>query len=149
MAPHLRASMGFGLLSLVASVPVVAFFWQLGVPGNALGAWLWPTMPVLAIVLSTASAYLVMNLAATPRFGPWQGGIAALVALVACAAIAAPFLVLPALLFVAWFVVPLGALGGFLIHRFVLHPNPTPHTDARDLPAPAKDNGAHAGGRER
>ena len=28
-------------------------------------------------------------------------------------------------------------------------PNPTPHTDARDVPAPASDGGARAGGRER
>ena len=135
MAPHHRAAVGFGLMSLVASIPVAWFFSGLGVPGNVFGTTLWKVMPGLAVIFATAAAYVVLNLASTPRFGLWRGALAALMALVACAAVATPILIWPALVFVAWFVVPLGALAGWLLSRFVLHPNSTAETDARNSSA--------------
>ena len=132
MAPHHRAAIGFGLMSPIASIPVAWFFWGLQVPGNLFGATLWIVMPILAVILAIGAAYLLLNFGCpTPRLGFWRGAFAALLALVACAAIATPILVLPALVFVAWFVVPLGALAGWLLSRLVLHPNSTAESDAR------------------
>jgi hypothetical protein len=96
-----------------------------------------------------AAAYLVMNLAPSPQFGFWRGALAALIALIACAAIAHPALVLPALVFVAWFVVPIGAIAGYMLRRWVLQPNPPVNADARDVPAPASGSDARADYRAR
>lgn len=149
MAAHHRAIAWFGLTALATSLPVAWAFWGLSVPGSMFGAHLWGAMPALAVAFAMAAAYLVMNLAPSPRFGFWRGALAALIALIACAAIAHPVLVLPALVFVAWFVVPIGAIAGFMLRRWVLHPNPPVNADARDVPPSTEGSGARAGHRAR
>jgi hypothetical protein len=119
----------FGLASIPVSLPIAWFFWGLDVPANTLGAHIWRFLPVIAAVLSSLAAFLLSRTTEPSSFGPWRGVLAALIALVGCAAIAHPILVLPALVFVAWFVLPLGGLVGWLIGRRVspnnsFKPNP-------------------------
>ena len=149
MNNHLRAATIFGLSSLVASLPVAWFFRGLPVPGNTFGSALWVAMPPIAIFASAGAAFLVIGLAPLPRFGFWRGAFAALIALVACAAVGHPVLVLPALAIVTWFVVPLGGLVGWLLQRYLMNPNPPPQTDGRTRPSSVDSSRAPAVGRER
>lgn len=131
MSIHLRASILFAAASFVASLPVAWFFWGLNLPGNSFGSLLWIASPLLASLCSGATAYLIMGFAPSAQFGFRRGTLAALLALVICSAIADPTLMLPALLFVAWFVVPLGGGIGWLLQRYVISaPNSSFKRDA-------------------
>jgi hypothetical protein len=101
--------------SLIASLPMAWFFRSLYVYDNLFGRNLWPIMPVVAIFTSAVAASLVIYFTRRPGLGFWRGGLAALLSLISCAAIASPQLVLAASLFVGWFVFILGGIACWLL----------------------------------
>ncbi len=117
-----QPSTQFGLASFSASLPITWVFWGFNISDNTFGPHIWHVMPLLAAVFSAATAWLLSHFTRPRGFGFWRGLTAALLALVACCAVAHPALVLAALVFVGWLVVLLGGLAGWLIGR-KLSPN--------------------------
>jgi hypothetical protein len=107
----------FGLASFSASLPIAWFFWGLEISDSVFGRYLWLVLPGFAAILAALSALLLSRATVPAGFGAWRGFLAALISLVGCSAIGHPTLVLPALVFVSWLVLPLGALAGWFIGR--------------------------------
>jgi hypothetical protein len=115
-----RPFIQFGLASFAASLPICAVFWGFEVQDNTFGPYLWHVLPAVALVASALAAWVVSHFTAPQGFGFWRGLLAALLALVACCAVAHPALILPALVVVGWLVAMLGGLAGWLIGRQAL-----------------------------
>ena len=128
MRNSVRTALLFAAASLLASLPIAWFLRDFYVPYTPFGRFLWIAMPALALALSGLTSFAVARSTAFPGMGFWRGALVALLVLVICAALAAPYaalaLVPAAVLFVGWFAVPLGGLFGWLLGRNArLRPN--------------------------
>jgi hypothetical protein len=122
MPASTRASILFGLIGLLASLPIVWFFRGLFFESSAIMQIWWYCMPLIAFASSSGIAYILINSLKSQRFGPMQGAISACLALVVCALLTGlpslnggtviSFLLL-ALLWCGWFVAIMGALAGW------------------------------------
>jgi hypothetical protein len=121
----------YAISSLIASLPVAWFFRTLYVYDNLFGRNLWIVMPLVAVFTSAVAVSLVVHFTKHPGLGFWRGGLAALLSLISCAALAHPQLVLAAILFVGWFVFILGGIVGWLL-PLTVGPNYSPKRTAAE-----------------